>query len=114
MAVSPQDPISRDDVRRSYDVVAADYAGPFIGELEHKPLDRALLAAFADRFRALDSADAVGQVLEIGCGPGHITSYLTTLRVRARGIDLSPAMIAEARRRYPDLDFSVGPVRFAI
>ncbi|MFD9301401.1 hypothetical protein ACFWCB_01670 [Streptomyces sp. NPDC060048] len=34
-------------VRASYDAVAADYARLLAGELERKPLDRAVLAAFA-------------------------------------------------------------------
>lgn len=38
-------------VRSSYDAVAADYATLLSGELEGKPLDRAMLAAFAECVR---------------------------------------------------------------
>jgi len=47
-------------------------------------------------------------VADVGCGPGYVTDYLHQLGVDAFGIDLSPGMIAIARRDYPDLDFEVG------
>jgi ubiquinone/menaquinone biosynthesis C-methylase UbiE len=47
-------------------------------------------------------------VVEIGCGPGRITAHLAGLGLRMLGIDLSPAMIEQARRRHPDLEFRVG------
>ena len=40
----------------SYDAVAAAYADQFSDELRHKPLDRALLAAFAEQLRAATRA----------------------------------------------------------
>jgi ubiquinone/menaquinone biosynthesis C-methylase UbiE len=46
------------------------------------------------------------RVLEVGCGRGGL---LASLRPSlAVGVDLSPAMIAEARRRYPELRFVEG------
>lgn len=38
-----------------------------------------------------------GVVLDVGCGPGHITGYLRSLGVDAVGIDLVPEFIAHAR-----------------
>lgn len=90
-------------VRSSYDAVAADYATLLTGELERKPLDRALLAAFAECVRGDGRA-----VADLGCGPGRITAHLDGLGVRAFGVDLSPAMVAVARRSYPGLRFEVG------
>ena len=49
-----------------------------------------------------------GQVTDIGCGPGRITIHLDSLGVPVSGIDLSPGMVAEARRRYPHLRFETG------
>jgi SAM-dependent methyltransferase len=89
-------------VRDAYDKVAAKYADRFADELRHKPLDRALLAAFAEQ------AGPDGPVIDIGCGPGHITAHLASLGLTVRGIDLSPGMIDVARARYPGLSFEVG------
>jgi SAM-dependent methyltransferase len=52
-----------------------------------------------------------GAVLELGCGAGRIGGYLVALAREFHGIDLSPEMIAESRRRYPDGDFAEGDVR---
>ncbi|MFI0357128.1 class I SAM-dependent DNA methyltransferase [Actinomadura sp. 9N407] len=90
--------------RASYDALAADYADWIRDELAAKPLDRAMLDAFAELVRA----GGAGPVADIGCGPGRITAYLHGLGLPAFGIDLSPEMIASARRAYPDLRFEVG------
>ncbi len=37
-------------------------------------------------------------ILDVGCGTGHFTRYFETLGLRAVGLDISPAMLAEARR----------------
>ena len=48
------------------------------------------------------------RVLEIGCGTGTVLADLKPSH--GLGIDFSPAMIAEARRLHPDLDFRVGDI----
>jgi SAM-dependent methyltransferase len=49
-------------------------------------------------------------LLDLGCGSGLLLDYLrATGRLRMvqyRGIDLSPAMVATARARWPEYDFS--------
>src|SRR5262245_7832575 len=47
-------------------------------------------------------------VADLGCGPGLLTAYPAGLGLPAFGIDLSPAMVALARRAYPRLRFTVG------
>jgi SAM-dependent methyltransferase len=89
-----------DATRDSYDAVAETYATLFGDELAGKPLDRALLAAFAET--------VTGPVADVGCGPGHVTAHLHHLGLDVAGIDLSPGMIDVARRTYPGLPFSVG------
>ena len=89
------------ETRTAYDAVAADYADLLRDELGRKPLDRALLAAFAEQVHG-------GPVADLGCGPGRITAFLRSLGLNAVGIDLSPGMIAVARRTYPQLRFEVG------
>jgi SAM-dependent methyltransferase len=94
-----------DDLLASYDRVADEYVARIAGELEHKPLDRAILDRFADRVRG------AGRVYDLGCGPGHVAAYLRERGADVTGIDLSPAMIDRARRRYPGLDVAVGDMR---
>lgn len=97
-------------VRASYDAVAVDYARLVGAELARKPLDRAMLAAFAECVRGDARSGGSGgrAVVDLGCGPGRVTAHLDGLGVRVFGVDLSPAMVAVARRTYPGLRFEVG------
>lgn len=90
------------EVRASYDRVAAEYAERIAGELAGKPFDRALLDRFAELVTPL------GPVCDLGCGPGHVAAYLHLRGVDVFGIDLSPAMVDEARRLNPGLRFETG------
>lgn len=90
-------------VRSSYDTVAVAYASLLADELADRPLERAVLSVFAGY-----AAAAGGPVVDAGCGPGRVTALLRDLGVPAFGVDLSPGMVAEARRRHPDLRFEVG------
>ncbi|MFD1829675.1 class I SAM-dependent DNA methyltransferase [Streptomyces desertarenae] len=90
--------------REAYDAVASTYAQLFRGELRDRPLDRAVLGAFAELVRG--SGD--GRVADLGCGPGHITAHLGELGVAVFGVDASPAMVELARQAYPGLRFDVG------
>ncbi|MGZ6820822.1 MAG: class I SAM-dependent methyltransferase, partial [Blastococcus sp.] len=98
------DPTYLDSVRAAYDTVAADYAELLRTELARKPLDRAMLGAFAE----LVHVDAEAPVADVGCGPGRVTAHLHTLGLPVFGIDLSPAMVAVARRTHPELRFDEG------
>lgn len=95
----------RGGTQTSYDRVAGEYVRLIYGELSHKPLDRELLDRFAGRVRDL------GQVLEIGCGPGHVARYLSERGVQITGLDLSPGMVEQARRLNPAIDFVQGDMR---
>ena len=57
--------------------------------------------------------DAVGagpnmRLLDVCCGPGYGAGRAAERRLTAIGIDLSPAMIGEARRKFPGAQFEVG------
>lgn len=98
--------MSQDGTRASYDAVATAYAEALSDELRRKPLDRALLTVFAEQVREV--GDGASRVWDVGCGPGHVTAFLTGLGLRAAGVDLSGAMVEQARKRHPDLEFSTG------
>jgi SAM-dependent methyltransferase len=87
----------------AYDAVSARYAEFVRGELDTLPLDRAVLAAFAEYVRASGG----GLVTEAGCGEGRIGAHLAGLGLDVAGIDLSPALIRIARARWPGLRFAV-------
>jgi len=65
-------------------------------------LDRAT-AEIADRLRAWGLLSPGIAVLDIGCGIGRIERALAPQVGTITGIDVSPAMVAEARRRCRDL-----------
>jgi SAM-dependent methyltransferase len=72
-----------------------------------EPFTCALIGVFADLVRALSDTQ---EVADLGCGPGHLTDFLSQLGLPARGIDLSPALIDIAQRNRPDLAFEVGAI----
>lgn len=93
------------DIRESYDSAASSYAEHLSDELARKPLDRHLLNRFAEGVRGC------GRVADLGCGPGHVTRYLSEQGVPIYGIDLSVRMVEVARRLQPGLDFRVEDMR---
>ncbi|MGZ3143485.1 class I SAM-dependent methyltransferase [Lentzea chajnantorensis] len=88
----------------AYDAVAPLYAELFRDVLDTLPLERALLAAFAELVLAHDG----GPVADVGCGPGHVTAHLRALGPEVFGIDPSAEMVALARADRPHLRFEQG------
>ncbi|MER6303501.1 class I SAM-dependent methyltransferase [Kitasatospora sp. NPDC001539] len=88
-------------VRGSYDAVAEEYLGRIGGELAYKVVDRALLGAVVEEA-------AGGLIADLGCGPGHVTGWLTGQGASVVGVDLSPRMVELARREQPKAEFRVG------
>jgi SAM-dependent methyltransferase len=86
----------------SYDAVAAEYAARIYDELRHKPFDRAQLDRLIERTRGL------GLICDLGCGPGQVARYLHDHGAPALGVDLSSAMVAQARTLNPDVEFQQG------
>ena len=81
-----------------YDHVATAYADQLLEELSHKPFDRWVLEQVAGLARRRPVVDA-------GCGPGHVSAHLAELGADVTGVDLSPGMVAEARERFPHIEF---------
>jgi SAM-dependent methyltransferase len=93
---------TRDDLRRSYDRVAGEYARQFSGELEKKPFDRKMLDWLGER------VGGAGPICDMGCGPGQVARYLRGRGAAVCGLDLSPEMVRRARELNPGIEFSVG------
>jgi SAM-dependent methyltransferase len=105
------------ETRESYDRVAQNYLELVRDTIDHLPFERSMLRTFADLVSASASASASASgtgtgtgtdVLDIGCGPGHVSERLRVLGLNPTGIDLSPGMIDVARRTYPAVPFRVG------
>jgi SAM-dependent methyltransferase len=90
------------DTQAGYDRVALEYAARFKDEMDDKPFDRDCLDRLAREVRDL------GPICDLGCGPGQIARYLHRNGVQTLGVDLSPNMIAEARRLNPEIYFHQG------
>ena len=76
--------------------------------------DRATLARATEEIVAwlagMNLLDADGDALDVGCGIGRVAAALAPHMREVLGIDISPAMIAEAQRRHggdPKLRFAV-------
>lgn len=89
-----------DEVQRAYSRWSRPYIDA-LGSLDSvDPQDLAFIA------RHLGTAS--DPVLDLGCGPGHLSGYLHSLGRDVTGLDLVPEFVAHARAAYPDVDFAVG------
>lgn len=87
-------------VRRRYAEVADDYTRMFGTVASVHPDDL--------RFLERNFTRCDGTILDAGCGPGHLTGYLTNLGLKAVGLDLVPAFVETARAHWPEVEFAVG------
>lgn len=92
--------MTHEEVRGAYTAVADLYIGLF-GAIEHVHADD---LAFIQRHLG----GVAGPVLDLGCGPGHLTGYLHSLGVDVRGIDLVPEFVRHARTAHPGAPFRMG------
>ncbi|MFP1153679.1 class I SAM-dependent methyltransferase [Mycobacterium sherrisii] len=90
--------------REGYDRTAGAYAERFHHYLDDKPVDLAMINAFAGLILKGDNE----HVLDLGCGTGATTALLANCGVNAIGIDLSPNMVSQAKKLNPELQFAVG------
>jgi ubiquinone/menaquinone biosynthesis C-methylase UbiE len=65
---------------------------------------------YAMRYRAVErmvGRQAIGSVLDVGCGTGDFVQLFDSARTRYLGIDISENMIAECKRLFPSYEFKV-------
>ena len=87
-------------VVEAYRARAAEYIS-LLGSIDAAAeQDRESVLAWA---RGLD-----GRVLDVGCGPGQWTNYLSEQGVDVEGVDPVAEFITEARRRFPGVTYRVG------
>ncbi|WP_025353564.1 class I SAM-dependent DNA methyltransferase [Nocardia nova] len=95
-----------ESVAAAYDGVAELYTNICRDVMMNQPVDRAVLAVFAE----LVDAGPPGVVADLGCGPGRITGHLDRLGLSVFGLDASAEMIRIAREVHPHLRFEHAPM----
>lgn len=97
-----------DAIRDAYNTVAAAYARVLADVSFESPLDLAMIRQFVD---AVPTGAAEGGILDAGCGSGRMISHLESLGLRdVEGVDLSEAMIEQARTSHPHHRFKSGDI----
>jgi SAM-dependent methyltransferase len=89
-----------EQVRQSYSLRSEQYIDLFGSSEQVDPDDLAFIGRHL--------TDRAGTVLDLGCGPGHLTGYLRSRGVDAVGIDLVPEFITHAKAAHPDVTFHLG------
>ena len=79
----------------TYDKIADKYASQFFDDLSDSP--------YFDKF--LFYLDKGSRVLDIGCGNGNFSKYISDRGFYCEGIDLSSGMLRIARKRVPGIKF---------
>ena len=87
-----------EDNRRLYAKWAATYESSFVDAKQYR-YPKAISEVFNEHVPT--DADEVARVIDIGCGTGLTGMYLSHLRPHLfiDGLDISPEMLAEARRK---------------
>jgi ubiquinone/menaquinone biosynthesis C-methylase UbiE len=84
---------------KKYDSLAQAYDASFDGRFTAK---------FKVKILELCEVSDGGSVLDVGCGNGSLINAIKQKgNVKAYGVDISPNMIEECRKRYRDIEFMV-------
>jgi ubiquinone/menaquinone biosynthesis C-methylase UbiE len=84
---------------RKYDSLAQNYDASFDGRFTVK---------FKVKILEMCEVSDGGSVLDVGCGNGNLINALNQKgKIQACGMDISPNMIDECRKRYGDIEFMV-------
>jgi ubiquinone/menaquinone biosynthesis C-methylase UbiE len=85
-------------MRSTWDALASD-SDVFAGDPERGKSELEAL------FGRLGADPRGGTCVEVGCGPGRMTRHLTARFDRVIALDVSPAMLAQARANAPEAEF---------
>lgn len=92
---------SENNARAAYGAVVTSYAQAMRNMSQGHELDAQMVHTFLRQV-------GQGSILDAGAGVGRLSGYLTGQGTNVRGMDLSPAMVREARAEFPALDFQEG------
>ena len=97
------------DYRTSHIVAGADYDT----HLQERPFDAYMTAWEAHHVPAIVKGlfpQGLDRYLDFACGTGRITSQIAPLARRSVGVDVSPSMLEQARRKCPQTHFHCGDI----
>src|SRR5450432_2182695 len=77
---------------------------------DYNVFSEAANTSLIDSFMRLARPPAGGKVLDLGCGSGVFTDLLSRRGLDASGLDISPKLLALARKKYSALTFIEGDV----
>ncbi len=90
-------------VKQAYGTMSAQYVELF-GNTDYMHADDLSLITRRLSIRT-------GSVLDVGCGPGHLTEHLRLHNVDATGIDVVPEFIEHARNAHPSGWYELGSMQ---
>lgn len=61
-----------------------------------------------DLIRTWAHKQPAGPILDVGCGPGHWTNWLSEQGMDVEGLDPTPEFVGDAQKRFPDVRFREG------
>ncbi|MDE7361018.1 MAG: class I SAM-dependent methyltransferase, partial [Oscillospiraceae bacterium] len=91
-----------ENVIQQWDNTAATY----VEDQERSEFAESNKAVIEVRFQRLNGE----RVLDLGCGYGWYTDFFARIGANAVGVDGSEKMIAIARERYPNLEFTIADI----
>jgi trans-aconitate methyltransferase len=65
----------------------------------------------ADDLVELLAPKAGEEILDVGCGTGHMTAQIAASGANVMGVDMSASMVRQAREKYPEIKFEVADAR---
>lgn len=90
--------------RVAHRAVCSPHHGPQFNKTLHRAQERVLEPQFDDAYGGRTD-DVPFDVLEVGCGVGRWVKSFDPATSRFHGLDVSPEMVATARRNFPDAKF---------
>jgi len=84
-------------------------SGRFIFDMPHyDALNTTRLAVIEDLLNSLRTELSFETAADVGCGVGHLSSYLASRGLKVLALDGREENVSEAKRRFPAIDFQTG------